>query len=397
MTFLADLLRSLYFLARAAIDALLGRRRKLYLASVAIDAPLDLVWGVASARCVTFEGPPRIELATELRPGTPDVYDGTVVVNQRVTPMSYRELERTPPQRLVIEILNEGTAPAVVYGNDHHVVCTLAEEPRGTRLTVAHELTHTGFWGRVLVPLGAVQSARRLRRHCETLAGTSTERPVNRVAAAVMTGLLTYASFIYLFDWRFAAILLALIVVHEAGHALAMRWVGQPVQGIYFIPFFGGVAVASAPHRSEGERGFVALMGPGFSLLTTAAFLVAAAITGEPLFHSLALVSSILNGINLAPVLPLDGGHVVDAAMSRGDPELIAMINLLALIAGIGVAVYLEWYVLIALLLLTAPALMRQRRPRVTEPISIASRNWLLAGYMATLAFYVAVVTHLMV
>ncbi len=83
---------------------------------------------------------------------------------------------------------------------------------------------------------------------------------------------LTYASFLYLFGWQSAAILLVLIFIHEAGHALAMRMVGQPVQGIYFIPFFGGVAIAGAPHASQAERGFVALMGPGFSLITTAAF-----------------------------------------------------------------------------------------------------------------------------
>jgi len=136
-------------------------------------------------------------------------------------------------------------------------------------------------------------------------------------------------------------------------------------------------------------------MGPGFSLLTTGMFVAAAIVTKEPLFEALALASAILNGFNLAPVLPLDGGQVVDAALSRSDPEFVAIINIIALIVGLGVSVYLEWYLLTGLLLLTAPMLLKSgKQKRRAEPISNAGRNWLVAGYLATLAFYVAVATH---
>jgi len=396
MALLDILFRTATFLINALIDVSLGRRHGRYVTSLAVKAPIDLVWDAVSAHAITFEGLPRIEVATALRPDTSDIYEGTVDYAGRVVAMAFREVSREPPKSIVIELLQEGSDPAARHGEDHYVACTLTERPDGTWLTTANELTHTNFKGRVLVPLGALLNARRLRRHCEILAGTSRETAASRLGSAVMTGLLTYASFAYLFDWRFAAILVVLLLVHEAGHALAMRWVGMPVQGIYLIPFFGGVAVASAPHRTEGERGFVALMGPGFSLLTTAGFLIAAWMTDAILFKELALVSAILNGINLAPVLPLDGGHVVDAAMSRGDPEIATMLNVLTLIAGVGVAVYLEWYASIVLLALTAPSLLRKRSPRRADPISSAGRNWLLAGYMATLAFYAATVSHLM-
>ncbi len=396
MSLIADLLWTIYALVRGAFDALLGRRRKRYSSSIDIAAPLDTVWTAASAHEIVFDGPPRIEVATALRPGTSDTYDGTVSVGGRVMPMAYREIEMKPPNGLVIEILEQGSAPNVALGADYYVACTLERIPEGTRLTIVHELTHKSFAGRILVPVGARQNSRRLRDYCEELAGTA-KRPTSKLRAALITGALTYASFTYLFDWRFAAVLLGLLVVHEAGHAIAMRWVGLPVQGVYFIPFFGGIAVAAAPHRSEAERGFVALMGPGFSLITTGAFLFAAFATGDPLFEQLALVSAILNGLNLAPVLPLDGGQVTDAALSGSDPEFAAIISMLALIVGVGVSVYFQWHVLTVLLLLTVLALRGARkRPRRTEPISAASRNWLVAGYVATVAFYVAVVARYM-
>jgi Zn-dependent protease len=396
MNLFADLVLSLFWLVRAVFDAATARHRRRYTTAVDIDAPVDVVWAAASAHQIVFEGPPRVEITTRLRPGTSDTYDGVVRVGEQDVPMAYREIEMRPRRGLVIEILEDGSAPSVALGRDYYVACTFEEKGSGTRLSMSHELTHTSFLGRILVPIGARQNARRLRDHCEAAAGTASPLPGSRLGAALMTGALTYASFIYLFDWQFAAVLLALLVVHECGHALAMRWVGMPVQGIYFIPFFGGVAVSAAPHESEAERGFVALMGPGLSLVSTGAFVYAAAATGEPIFAQLALVSAILNGINLAPVLPLDGGHVLDAALSSTDPGIVSVVNMLALIAGVGVSVYLGWYVLTGLLLLTAPAMLRNResKRRRAEPISLASRNWLVAGYLATVAFYIAVATH---
>lgn len=394
MTVIADSLWSLYFLVCAIADALLGRRRRRYVTSVDIAAPRDRVWSATSSSSIAFEGPPRMEILAAPRPGTSDVFDGTITIGDIVLPFAYREIERRPPAAQLVEILKDGSDASMVPGQDYFVAYALEEIEAGTRLTMAHELSHETFWGRILVPLGARQNGRRLRDYCEAEAGAP-PRASSKLGSALLTGALTYASFGYLFDWVFAAILLVLLLVHEAGHALAMRWVGLPVQGIYFIPFFGGVAVSAAPHRSEAERGFVALMGPGLSLVTTAVFLIAAFATGEPLFQSLALVSAILNGLNLAPVLPLDGGHVLDSALSASDPEFVAIVNVLALIAGIGASLYLQWYVLTGLLLLTAPALVRSSRAqRRIEPISPAGRNWLVAGYLATLAFYIAVIAH---
>lgn len=396
MTFFADLFWSLYFLVQGALDTVFGRRRKRYVTSVKINAPRDLVWKASSAHEIVFEGPPRIEIATALRPGTSDVYEGTVSMGDSIVPMAYRQVDSRPGEALLIEVLQEGSAPSVAPGHDYFIACKFEDREDRTLLTMVHELTHENFLGRILIPLGARHNGRRLRKHCEALAGTETGTS-SSIGPALLTGALTYASFIYLFDWIFAAVLLGLLLIHEAGHALAMRWVGLPVQGIYFIPFLGGVAVSAAPHKNEAERGFVALMGPGFSLLTTGAFVAAAFVTKEPLFEMLALVSAVLNGFNLAPVLPLDGGQVVDAALSRSDPEFVAIINMLALMVGFGLSIYLEWYLLTALLALTAPALVRSgKTKRRAEPISVAGRNWLVSGYLATLAFYIAVAAHYM-
>ena len=392
MTAIVDLILSIGFLLRGLADALMGKRRSRYVTTVAIRAPLDVVWEASSAHKIVFEGPQRIEIATALRPGETDIYEGTVNIGETAFPMVYRAVEARPPHALLIEVLQEGSAPSIAPGRDYYVACNLEEQAQGTQLTMVHELTHENFLSRILIPLGARHNGRRLRDYCEAQVGAP-PRSTSKIGSAVVTGALTYASFMYMFDWQFAAILLVLLFIHEAGHALAMRWVGLPVQGIYFIPFMGGVAVSAAPHRSEAERGFVALMGPGFSLLTTGAFFLGALATGDLLLAHLAFFSAILNGLNLAPVLPLDGGQVVTSALSASDPELVGIINMLALIVGFGASVYLEWYLLTALLVITAPMIFGSRRnARGAAPITPAARNWLIAGYLATLAFYIAII-----
>ena len=396
MNFLADLLWSLAYLVRGVVDALLGRRRKRYASAIEIRAPREVVWNAATASSIRFDGVVPIEIETGLKHGTGDRYEGSVRVGDTVLPMAYREIERRPPEGLVIEILKEGSDPSVAPGSDYYIACTLEERGESTLFTTVHEITHETFMGRIFVPLGVRQNGRRMRDYCEAEAGAP-PRATNRLAAALVTGVLTYASFSYLFDGTLAAYLLLILLIHEAGHALAMRWVGLPVQGIYFVPFMGGVAVAGAPHRSEGERGFVALMGPGMSLITTALFVMAASLTGDAVFYQLALVSAILNGLNLAPVLPLDGGHVLESALSGADPEFVAIVNVLALIVGLGAAIYLEWYVLLVLLVVISPMMIKSGRAgRQIDAITPAGRNWLMAGYLATVAFYAAAVAHLM-
>ena len=396
MTFLTDLCWSLYFLLRGLVDVLLCRRRRRYVSATHIRAPREVVWNAVTASSITFDGLVPIEITTDPSPESGNIYTGNVRVGDTDIPMAYREIEKRPPEGLVIEMLKEGSDPSVVPGSDYFFACTLEEKDRGTQLTSVHEITHETFIGRIFVPLGAIQNGRRLRAYCEAEVGAP-PRSTNRYLAALVTGALTYASFSYLFDAVFAAYLLVILLIHEAGHALAMRWVGLPVQGIYFVPFMGGVAVAAAPHNNESERGFVALMGPGVSLITTALFLLAGALTGEHMFNQLAFASAILNGLNLAPVLPLDGGHVMESALSGSDPEFVAIINVLALIIGLGVALSFGLYGLMALLLLVSPMMIKTGRDgRGMEPITPAGRNWLVAGYLATVAFYIAVVTHLL-
>lgn len=390
MIFLADLTLFLVALLSGVVDGLFGHRRRRYERSALIRAPRDIVWQVASARKLRFEGPVPVDIDCAPTPGDETLVTGTITVGHKRLNVALREISERPGEAKVIQILRNGSDPALGYGDDYYVGYTLADAPGGTLMTTSHELTHTRFMGRALVPLGLAQNMRRIKAHCEKRVGIE-PRPTGGLWDVVMTGLLTFASFLILYGAESAALLVVLILIHEVGHAVAMRLVGQPVQGIYFIPFFGGVAVAAAPHESEAERGFVALMGPGLSLASTALFLMVWRQTGSELAAELALLSAIVNGLNLAPLMPLDGGHITDCLLSRLEPEVSALVRFLFLLGGIGVAVALQWHILTAFLSLSLPvALFGGKAPRPLPPIGRGEQLWLATAYLSSIAFYVA-------
>jgi Zn-dependent protease len=255
------------------------------------------------------------------------------------------------------------------------------------------ELTHTKFSTRLIMPFTALRGIQSLKRTAEVRAGNNDRTPMDQVRNALLTGALTFASFFALFGGSIAASLLIVILLHELGHVIAMRWVGIPVRGIYFVPFFGGVAVGESLGATEATRGFVALMGPAFSMLTTLVCIFLSYQSRDPFISDLALLSALLNGFNLLPILPLDGGHVLQAMTSRLTPGMARAVTTLTFCIGIGLAITFSDYLLLIILLLIAPSILKPAAGDAARllPLSNAELGWLSAGYLATIAFYVAV------
>jgi Zn-dependent protease len=130
------------------------------------------------------------------------------------------------------------------------------------------------------------------------------------------------------------------ILVHELGHAVALRGWGVPSRIVLHV--MGGVTTHEAALPTRWSRIAVSLAGPaaGMLLLGLPAVLVDAAWPApDPWDDVLHLVLWVNLGwavVNLLPVLPLDGGHVAHELLdagTRGRGELPAR-WLSVLIAG---------------------------------------------------------------
>lgn len=380
-------------LVRAPFDILTGAKRRRYTIELGVNAPKSDTWFVASAHSIRLEGTPPIEIET-----TPDhertgVHSGTFKIAEREFPIAYRVIEERPGEAMLIEIIKEESAPECCPGDDYICAFAVAGEGLASTITSTFEVTHTKLSSRFLMPLAAVQNSLRVKRNAELRAGSKQDDVSSQIKNAAITGALTFASFFAMFGPSAAAMLIVLILIHELGHVIAMRWAGIPVKGIYFIPFFGGVAVGGDRYASEVERGGVALMGPGFSLLTTALFAVLAGQSGDPMLRELASMSALLNGFNLLPIQPLDGGQIMQALLSRLDPGVARVFHMIALLSGGAIALYLGSLALLMVLLLAAPAIASSGSAgrRSIPPIASWDLVVLMAAYAATIVFYLAI------
>ncbi len=394
---LLPLLQNLFFLIkellRVPFDVVAGINRRAYEISRSVDAPKVVSWAVVSANKIKLEGPPPMELDTDPDPARPGVFTGTCRYGGRSLDFAYQIIAETPGEALTLRLLPEECDPIYRFGGDYIGAVAVAGDERQSVITESCELTHNKFSTRLLIPMTVLRSLYSLKRTAEVRAGRRARDWSDQVRNALVTGALTFASFSAVFDMSIAAMLLIVVLLHELGHVIAMRWVGIPVRGIYFIPFFGGVAIGESFGKSEAERGFVAMMGPAASMLTTGLFFWLSLQNSDSFFSDLALISAAVNGLNLLPILPLDGGRVLQALTSRLPPRGERAVHVVTLLLGLGLATWLRDYLLMALVLLISPSVLSMRAKTFHKalPLTGVEAGWLTSGYVATLAFYIGV------
>jgi len=133
-----------------------------------------------------------------------------------------------------------------------------------------------------------------------------------------------------------------LIWVHEMGHVLQLKREGIKASAPMFIPFLGAfVAMKEMPKNALAEAR-VGLAGPVLGTLGGLAVLGLYAWTRNPLFLGLAYFNFFINLINLAPMLPLDGGRAMGA--------MSPVFSLLGLVVMVGMFFVAPIMVFIALL-----------------------------------------------
>jgi Zn-dependent protease len=134
---------------------------------------------------------------------------------------------------------------------------------------------------------------------------------------AGFTALFSVAVYSLIFGWRFAVGLVALLFIHEMGHAVVMKLKGIPMGGLVFVPLLGAaVTMQKAPQNARDEAE-VGIAGPiAGAIASSFCLLMARAPFADPLWAPLAYFGFFINLFNLIPIVPFDGGRVL-AAIDR--------------------------------------------------------------------------------
>lgn len=108
----------------------------------------------------------------------------------------------------------------------------------------------------------------------------------------------------------------ASVLLHELGHAIVARKLGVFVSGIE-LGFLGGAAkMENLPRKADHELA-IAAAGPAVSLMLGGAGLGLAALTHVGLFATIGWINLVIAGFNLIPALPMDGGRILRALLSK--------------------------------------------------------------------------------
>ena len=163
----------------------------------------------------------------------------------------------------------------------------------------------------------------------------SAERPASVQGNLILLALslvLFVAAAALLMRWKASllAIVGVVLLVHEAGHFVAMRRFGYKNVRLFFIPFFGAATAGVGTTAVGWQRVVVSLAGPvpgialGFGLVWLGRAL------GNSICHTAGYVFVLLNAANLLPLLPLDGGQVLNETVFSRHPLLRAGFRVLA-------------------------------------------------------------------
>jgi Zn-dependent protease len=197
----------------------------------------------------------------------------------------------------------------------------LVPDGDGTRLNTEYHWGPRPVLAQLLARVDLLGGCHRLKGLIET--GIPNERTYQRLSAllAIGSALITFATFYiamavflksHVMGLLLATGILLALFIHEFGHLLAYRMIGQPWGRMMFLPLLGAIAMPRLSLESQAQTVFAALMGPGFSVLLALLCMAPILILDN---HTLALlglgmgaVTVFLNIFNLMPIEPLDGG-----------------------------------------------------------------------------------------
>ncbi len=142
--------------------------------------------------------------------------------------------------------------------------------------------------------------------------------------------------------WKSLYLIIPILLLHESGHYAAMKLFGYKNMQMFFIPFFGA-AVSGHRYGLPGwKQVVVSLMGPLPGIAIGFVLGIVALQLKHPMLREAAKLLLLLNTLNLLPILPADGGRVVQALFFCRHPILDIGFRVMTSLITIGMGVFLD-------------------------------------------------------
>lgn len=256
------------------------------------------------------------------------------------------------------EQVREITERLHVAVRDHHLARGIFRTP-----TAAEQADLDTFWTRRAEIVGSRHEAElaaldRLQNR-KTSWGSAALILILSIIAFLVIGLGGSSSI-----WQVAA-LIPILLFHESGHYVAMKVFGYRNLRMFFIPGFGAAVSGRHTNIAGWKKGIVALMGPVPGILLGIVLGIVGYAVGSKTTLQASFLLLIINGFNLIPILPFDGGRVLHTVLFCRSPILDVVFRFLAAMGVFSLQLILKSPVLIAvgvMMLLGLPAALREAR-----------------------------------
>lgn len=173
----------------------------------------------------------------------------------------------------------------------------------------------------------------------------------------------------WVWGWPLTIMIGIIIAVHEGGHWLAMKLAKFRNVQVFFLPGLGGATSGEKHEASPLTQVAVYLAGPVPGVLLALAMLLWTVMHPEVnasdwglWLRRYASLSLVINGANLLPILPFDGGRIVGILLVQRLPWLRVIFAALSCAALFALAYRLHDKLLFGLALMTLMSLRQQIR-----------------------------------
>jgi stage IV sporulation protein FB len=136
-------------------------------------------------------------------------------------------------------------------------------------------------------------------------------------------------------NWKSIFLLVAVLLIHESGHFIAMKLFGYKDVNMFFVPFLGAYVTGEAQTLSQRNRAIVLLAGPVPGIIIGWIFYLLR--DTQHINYSLMNVPTVfilLNAFNLLPVSPMDGGQLVETLFASKSIRIQIGFYIFSIIVG---------------------------------------------------------------
>ncbi len=163
-------------------------------------------------------------------------------------------------------------------------------------------------------------------------------------------------------DFSFLGMILTVLLVHEFGHFIFMKWFRYERVRMLFVPLMGAFVHGKKERYSQWQQVLVILAGPVPGVIIGCVLWQMGLVYQSEWIQSFAFIFLILNVINLLPIQPLDGGRLIQTLFLNHASIVPVVFSFISSILLVFIGVWFEEYVVLGVGVLMGFQLRSQYR-----------------------------------